>query len=76
MNKIIWANKPCGVGNHDDVLGQGFARCKKCMSVRRITLGDDYGRASHRQKYYKFAVDKLGTSYLVECDQYDNERIR
>lgn len=76
MNKIEWRKKPCGVDQHKEVYAQDYATCSKCGSVRKITLGQDYGKVEFKPKYYKWAKDSLGTSYLVECDQFDNERIR
>jgi hypothetical protein len=76
MNKVEWKTKPCEPGTHDERLGEYYAVCMTCGSVRTNELGINYGKRSSRKYYYKWAVDSLGTSYLVECDKTDPERIR
>lgn len=34
--KLVWFKQPCGVGNHDEIIGKELAVCIVCRSVRRV----------------------------------------
>ena len=76
MNKIVWNKKPCEPGPHDERIGNEYVVCLECGSIRTSKVGIDFGKLSGMKYYFKWAVDNLGGSYLVECDPDDPERIK
>lgn len=43
--KLVWFKQPCGEGRHIETIGENYATCLICKSVRKLTwlkIGSKY----------------------------------